>query len=307
MSAMDQARGQWPLLLLAAGVSGDVLTGKHAQCPLCSRKKSFRFDNRDGLGTWICVCGAGTGAGLLQQALGWSWKDIFEHIDKTLGVDTRKAPEVDPTAQRNLRRLHQIGQSLAPAELSVRRYLKGRGICQPRVEALRHVKLPYWHEGQSLGLFDCMVAAIKTAGGEIASFHVTYLAPEGGKAAVERPKKILPTVRPLKGGAIRLMPHGETLAISEGIENALMVHAMTQIPCWAAYSAHQLQSFEWPAEVKRLLIYGDNDESFTGQSAAMELARRAKAKGLEVQVILPPTMGVDWLEFWTQTREVQDA
>jgi phage head maturation protease len=73
---------------------------------------------------------------------------------------------------------------------------------------------------------------------------------------------------------------------------------------WAAISANGLASFQWPEEVRKLSIYADHDESFAGQRAAYTLAERAKAKGLEVEVVMPEQKGQDWLD---ALNEVKDA
>jgi putative DNA primase/helicase len=43
-------------------------------------------------------------------------------------------------------------------------------------------------------------------------------------------------------------------------------------------------------------IYADNDESYTGQSAAYTLARRLKAMGIRAQVFIPNAAGKDWAD-----------
>jgi putative DNA primase/helicase len=48
-----------------------------------------------------------------------------------------------------------------------------------------------------------------------------------------------------------------------------------------------LARWQWPEGCKSVMIFGDNDASFTGQAAAFELAKRAACKGLEVQVCIP--------------------
>jgi putative DNA primase/helicase len=43
-----------------------------------------------------------------------------------------------------------------------------------------------------------------------------------------------------------------------------------------------------------VLIFGDNDVSFAGQTAAYTLAKRLQAKGLSTSVEFPVRMGTDW-------------
>jgi len=49
------------------GVDPVFLDGKHHPCILCGGKDRFRFDNKDGSGSYFCSqCGAGTGMQLLM-------------------------------------------------------------------------------------------------------------------------------------------------------------------------------------------------------------------------------------------------
>ncbi len=43
-----------------------------------------------------------------------------------------------------------------------------------------------------------------------------------------------------------------------------------------------------------MTVYGDNDESYTGQKAAYTLAFKLKSKGYIVNVVLPEKQGEDF-------------
>jgi hypothetical protein len=49
-----------------------------------------------------------------------------------------------------------------------------------------------------------------------------------------------------------------------------------------------------PLEVKRIIIFGDNDASYTGQAAAYALARRLGSEGFVVEVQVPAEPEADW-------------
>lgn len=182
-------------------------------------------------------------------------------------------------------------------------YLAGRGLPIPGAPSLRfEPALEYWNDGKLLGLFPAMLAAVAAPSGEVVAIHRTYLTWDGRKADVPTVKKLTGTSGPMAGAAIRLgrpqtRPDGRPgLAVAEGIETALAVTAMHGIGCWAAVSAHGLQSFQWPAEVKNLYVMGDNDASNTGQMAAERLAKEAAGKGLTARVHIPETVGQDWAD-----------
>ncbi|WP_445658347.1 DUF7146 domain-containing protein [Achromobacter sp. NCFB-sbj8-Ac1-l] len=182
-------------------------------------------------------------------------------------------------------------------------YLAGRGLPIPDTPSLRfEPALAYWEDGKLMGLFPAMLAAVARPTGEVVAVHRTYLTWDGRKADVPTVKKLTGTSGPMSGAAIRLgrpqtRPDGRPgLAVAEGIETALAVMAMHGIGCWAAVSAHGLQSFEWPGEVQNLYVMGDNDASNTGQDAAQRLAMHAAGKGLTARVYIPERVGQDWAD-----------
>jgi putative DNA primase/helicase len=109
---------------------------------------------------------------------------------------------------------------------------------------------------------------------------------------------------PISGAAIRLTPASQVLGIAEGIETALSVMELFEVPCWSCVSAGGIESFEPPPGVKEVLIFGDNDLSYTGQAAAYLAAKRLRLKGYETEVHIPDAVG-DWLDV-LQARKVEE-
>jgi putative DNA primase/helicase len=154
----------------------------------------------------------------------------------------------------------------------------------------------YYDGGEFVGIFPAMIHLFRAADGAPRTYHVTYLTPDGAKADVPAPKKVLPGTGPLTGGAIRLFPAAKTLGIAEGIETAIAATQGAGIPCWASYSATLLEQFQPPEGVERVVIFGDNDSSFTGQKSAYVLAHRLHREGFGVEVRIPESQGTDWAD-----------
>jgi hypothetical protein len=51
--------GNWHAVLTALGISAQLLDGRHHPCPGCGGTDRFRFDDKEGRGTWICSQGGG--------------------------------------------------------------------------------------------------------------------------------------------------------------------------------------------------------------------------------------------------------
>lgn len=206
--------------------------------------------------------------------------------------------------QRNRVRVRNTWQAASDLVMGdpVTLYLKSRGLGDvwPLSAVLRYAPaLPYWHDGQVIGTYPAMLARFHAADGRCVAIHQTYLTRDGRKADVPTVKKMSPASGLLTGGCIPLaQPADGTLGIAEGIETALCAGAGSGLPVVAAYSASCLAAFIWPKGVKRLVIFGDNDESGTGQTAATRLADRALAAGLAVSVLIPQKPGTDWADVW---------
>jgi hypothetical protein len=212
-------------------------------------------------------------------------------------------------------------QSLDPADrraAPLRSYLSRRGLSGARLDGgvVRfHPALGYWqrndrNEAELVGRYPAMVALVTGAHGAPVTVHRTYLTPDGRKAPVPDPKKLMgyPGDR-LAGGAIRLFAPGPTLGVAEGIETALAVHRRTGMPIWSAVSAGLLARLEPPAATTLVVIWADRDRSGAGEAAALSLRDRLIGRGLSVAVHLPPepipagAKGIDWADVWCNCPE----
>jgi hypothetical protein len=190
-------------------------------------------------------------------------------------------------AQRNARLWAQC-LPLASAD-PVSRYLERRGVggAWPLPALLRlHPSLPYWHGAEKLGEFPAMVAPIVAPDGRTLALHRTYLTADGRKAGVPSPKKLTAAAGPLAGACIPLRrPVRGCIGIAEGIETALAASCASNLPTVAAYCAGNLATWQWPADVHRLVIFADADKA--GLEAAGALRVRALAARVRVEVIKP--------------------
>lgn len=284
MKARELAQGKWRSVLTQLGVPRHALDGKHHACPATGQGEDrFRFADRNGSGNYFCACSDGDkgGMALLMCCRNLSYAEACKEVEGVVGTATAdpEKPKRDPRHA-----LNRVRISLTAPSESVRAYLASRGL-EP-VPAIRQGRLVYWDSGINLGEFDCMVAAIIGPDGKAQSYHVTYLE-AGKKASVPSPRKVMPPVGTITGGAIRLCPIAEHMGIAEGIETALSASKLYGVPTWAAVSAHGIETFQPPARCKRITVFADADASFTGQAAAYALAKRLVRTGVECDVMFP--------------------
>ena len=296
MSTLSQAAlGKWPSILVACGIDASFLKNKHGPCPCCGGADRYRFDNKDGKGSYFCsACGPGDGFNLLQKINGWSFHQAALEVEKVIGKcqQTILAKTDNSGNEARLKRIN-AGLKVITHDNPVGKYLLNRGIdILPVQDVYYHPGLGYFDKtsaGNSLcvGIFPAMVSKFRDIEGKTCAFHVTYLTSDGHKIPNHTPKKFLPKISEMTGGAIRLGGvAGDLLGIAEGIETALAAMQESGHTVWAASNANFLQNIQIPESVKRVAIYSDEDSSFTGQKSAYTLANRLKVReSLDVEVI----------------------
>jgi putative DNA primase/helicase len=97
-----------------------------------------------------------------------------------------------------------------------------------------------------------------------------------------------------RGGAIRLYPAGETLAVTEGVETACAVRLATGLPVWSTICADGMARVLLPPEVHLVVICADHDAA--GLDAARALARRLLTEQRRVKILVPNRPGADWAD-----------
>ena len=159
-----------------------------------------------------------------------------------------------------------------------------------------HPHLAYRYEDGQRTSHPAMVARVDNPSGRAVTLHRTYLTLDGRKADVPSPKKLMSPAIPgaTRGGAIRLYPAGETLAVTEGIESALAVRLATGLRVWAAICAGGMARLIVPPEVHLVVICADHDAA--GLDAARALARRLLTEQRRVKILVPNRPGADWAD-----------
>ena len=329
------AAGRWPALLVALGIADEYLRDRHGPCPGCGGTDRFRYDDRDGAGTWLCSAGggapvAGDGFALLEHCHGWTATEALHRVADVLGLrEGRTLPPIpprrptpaaqpDPAAIERTRtqfnRLWSAGVLLDHGDAEPgRRYFDARGLGELidrgdlPTDLRLHPAAPYWLTGpdgrpQRLAELPALLALVRAPDGAPVGLHHTYLRANGsGKAALHDPAGNPLPSRKLRllhrgagaGAAVRLYPPGGgRLAIGEGLETCLAVRvADPTLPVWSALTAGGVAAAVLPDGVREVLLIADADAA--GARAALTLARRLRAEGRAVRVIVPPTVATE--------------
>lgn len=308
------AQGRWTEILRTLGVDATIVNKRNQPCPACGGTDRFQYTDKFGHGDYICRgCGHGDGFKLLMHCKGWEFGTASKHVEEILrcGELPPLAKPNAPSSERMKKLARRMWEEAKPVTVGdeVDRYLRNRGLRMtqyPRTIRF-HPALGYFEKDESgkskkVRDYPGMLALIQGADGQAVTLHRTYLQ-EGKKALVRDAKKVLSAG--INGAAVRLFEATDELAITEGIETALAVHAATGKPVWAAVSAGNLEKLWIPESVRRVCVYADNDadSEYDGQSAAFALARRLKKEERKtgtrrVEVFIPKAVGNDWADVW---------
>lgn len=316
----SQTQGRWRGLLASLGLNDRQLSGKSTECPICRngpKSDRFRFDDKDGRGTWYCAaCGAGDGVRLVEKIRGVDFKGALEILEPLCGSVRFEAPkakgsdEILTEARDEMTTLWRSAMPLSGHCLASR-YLRSRKLERlswgSLVACVRFVEeLPYFEEGGVKRMLPAMLAKYVAPDLKSAILHRTWLQEPGLKADVATPRKMWRGRVP-EGGAVRLAPAAETMGVGEGLETCLSAADEAGVPVWSCLSADALVRFQPPPECKHLIIFGDNDSSFKGQYAAYGLAHRlvlAPAdRRVTVEVRLPSYWDVGEKCDWNDLRQ----
>lgn len=306
----DAARGRWKGILTHFGMDAMYLDGKHHPCPFCGGKDRFRFTDKEGKGTWWCQCRVDGEAGmaLVSRLLNLPFRETARRIDEVLGIvhqDEKKADRTDAEKMKAVADCWKHCKPIVPGQPPWI-YLESRcGPLEGYTRNLRyHPALRYGSDGPAS--YPALVAGIQYADGTRASIHKTFLTPDGRKANVDPVRKVAKCVS-LEGASVRLGPVQERLGFAEGIETSICASKIFGLPVWAALSANGLLSAVPPEGVRSILLCADNDRNFVGQAAAFDKAKRLRAQGFDVEVVVPLIAGEDWQDVWSKSMKEQVA
>ena len=313
MKTSEAAKGRWSEIFEYYGLP--PVTGKNhfkGECPVCGARGKYRVDDRDGSGSWICVCGSGDGMSLLVKTQGKSFSAISTEVDQIIGNDYRheKIPVHSSAARLRQRTISKFAK-LAPLRGTAGAgYLQHRGITRLPADAIRFCDKQR-HAGK---VYQALYALATDDKGELCYLHRTLLegehkAPLGESAKRQKSMQEENYLEYARSVAIRMFPVSSTLGIAEGIETALSCYQIYGVNTWAVMNSNFMKKFRAPDGVKHLVVFADMDRhSATGQAAAFECAHAnllAKNDLLKVSVRWPDNGDFnDMLQNGDQVREL---
>lgn len=295
MKTIQAAQGKWRGILKYFGLPEESLRNRHQPCPLCGGNDRYRFDDKDGTGSYYCSgCGAGFGMDLLMKFTGMDFKEAARRVDEIVGNVQAEKTCLKPDPSHRIRRILSGCVELTKGD-PVSKYLASRHLVRSAA-LLYHPALNYYENGKRAGKFPAMVARVTNPSGEIVMLHLTYLDREGGKADVSQPKKFTGAAGDTAGSYIQLTKVYERIGIAEGIETALAVMKLYRMPCWASGTADLMEKFRPPQGVEMVTVFADHDANYRGHAAAYRLANRIIEIDKKISVVEVPEIVGDYAD-----------
>ena len=302
-SLRARTRGRWLAILATLGVDRRYLRNKHGPCPACGGTDRFRWDDKNGDGTFYCSqCGAGSGVDLLMRVRSLSFSQaarlveqvIFDTSSSFLGRDDIPAAPPQRSEAAISDAVNALWRRASPLRTGdpVDLWFRHRGIHLPIPPSSLRTAMWLRHRGPPLAFYPAMLAQLTDPTGTPVTIHRTWLTATGTKAPVDPVRMFCPGKVP-PASAVRLAPHGPILGVAEGIETALAAQQLFGFPVWACLTAGRLKTFQPPVGTQRLIVCADNDAHGTGQRVAYALASSLTPR-LPVEVRIPENADTDW-------------
>ncbi len=292
---VKQACGHWPRILPALGVK--VIKNRHQACPVCGGSDRFRFDDKEGRGTWFCnQCGAGDGLKLVEKVFGVSASEAAGKVSALTGSLPPVAPEEAAAEEAGTDAGRKAAVTLAAKLMEKTRPAAGNAyLTRKGFPGHECVMLTATHKtgGVTYCAGDLAVPLYDESG---ALVNLQLINADGIK-------------RTLKGGQVKGCCHtldgkkqaGKRLWIAEGYATGLTVHHLTGETVMVALSSVNLLSLASLARQKyptcQIILAADRDLNGEGQTKAT-----AAADACDGTVALPPVFG-DWNDAFVQQGE----
>ena len=292
--ALDQFLGQWRLVLNNYGCQ---LPGgsKHGPCPVCGGKDRFRFDDKNGRGTWFCSqCEPQSGGGLLllSRYIGKSVMDTAKELvgdDELRTIPKKRVHTVDHDAARAAS-IEQAKKGaallMASAVTKAHEYLDKKGLLQ---DGLVNGDPIYSRDGV-IGRGDLLLVPIYKNGELV---NVQKITKDGTK-------------RPLYGGDMQGVQHVidgaiKNIAVVEGYATGITVNKLTKFKTYVSFNAANLEAAVRQAKEDhssaKIIVFGDHDDIDPSHNRRPgEYYANKAADPFCAVVAIPPELG-DWDDY----------
>jgi len=304
-----EADRRWgDILSTLAGDAFESVNGRNkgGPCVFCGgTDRAYKHKDFDSNGVICCrQCKGGDGYAVIMEVNGWDFQEVLARVAKHLGMfighpgleiykngdrpppkrklEPRPEPPPDDDLPRRKKWIENIWDRTIEDDGRIKTFHKERGLYIPVPPTLRLIKEFPTHfsfdKDKDFGASrHPVIVAQYLFKGEMSGLHILYLDPvKPMKANVKVQRRTLRCVDNLAGSSIQLYETipDEPLMICEGIESALAMREISNIPVWAAGPRNLMESILIPDYIKAVYIGVDKDLNNGGRESATALAER---------------------------------
>ncbi|HBC7420857.1 TPA: DUF927 domain-containing protein [Serratia marcescens] len=274
----NKANGHWESILQLLDISTNRAEG---ECPNCGGNTRYRFDDKDGRGTYFCShCGAGTGLDLVMKVKQCGVREAAALVADVMALPM---PERKPAREKpQIAIADKVAALVEKSTPGQSRYLTAKGL-----------------ECPNMPILDDSSLLVVLTNGDDAVTGAQVIKPDGDKRLVAG------TVKKGAFYAVNTLINVQTVILAEGLATALSAHQMR--PDALAVAAIDAGNLLPVAEVMRrtypeaqIIIAADNDIKPGEPNTGREAAEKA-AKAVSGWLTLPPTDDkADWDDYRQQ-------
>ncbi|HHJ4523176.1 TPA: DUF5906 domain-containing protein [Citrobacter freundii] len=249
-----RSRGQWPVLLQWLGITVPQ-NNRHGACPACGGTDRFRFDDKEGRGTWFCNnCGHGDGLDLIKQVKKIDIREAAALVSGMLNASPAALPVTTSPARKEVSGM-QNGRSITErvscivntATPGVSPYMARKG--------LTHLPMPVLPDGRILVTLTDITGTVRGAQFIDKDGSKRLMSGTAKKGALWTPEQL-----PDKPGCV-LIGTGVATTISAGLlHDGVMISALDDGNLRSVALAVRER---WP--LARIIIVADNDWHSPGE------------------------------------------
>ena len=293
-NAHDQFHGQWATVL---GNYGCQLPSgrKHGPCPVCGGKDRFRFDDKNGRGTWFCSqCEPNSGGGLLllSRFIGKSVMDTAKEL--TGDIKLKTIPK---------KKVHIVNHDAVRAA-NIEQAKKGAALLMSSSVIGEHA---YMADKGFTGQWPVNGESIYSREGIIAKGDLLLVPVYKNNELVNVQKITKDGVkRPLFGGDMQGVNHiidGKTknVAVVEGFATGITINNLTKFKVYVSFNTGNLEAAVRQVKSEHpdanIIVFGDHDKiDPTHDRRPGEYYANKAADPFCAKVALPPELG-DWDDY----------
>ncbi|EFV4531340.1 helicase [Salmonella enterica] len=251
---INHTSGKWDDILFRLNITVPE-NGKHGACPHCGGKDRFRFDNKNGRGTWYCNnCGHGDGLDLVKNVLCVGTGEAISRVIKVCPVDARSSSDKTTPARKEAQKQGRqsagakVSGLMSDATQGTSPYLTRKG--------LTDVMMPVLPDGNILVTLTDIHGTVQGA---------QFISPDGSKKIMAGSAK--------KGAfwaASPLPDKPESILIGTGVATTISAGILHDGVIIAALDDGNLKTVaqavreRWPTA--KIIIVADNDWHYPGET-----------------------------------------